>query len=106
MAWEEIERRLAKNEIGMLHEIQYQDEWMPLRVFLEVRKAQEQASRLLREEEERHAREDAERSARESEAWQRAELIAEEKRKNDLLQAAVQSQQGPGTPGRDAADRS
>lgn len=89
----ELEGLIAANQIGLLHEIQFEGEWIPLRKFLELRAAHAEGERLRREEAERRVREEAERQAREREARQREELLAEEKRKNDLLEAAVRAQQ-------------
>lgn len=93
LSLEEIERRLANHEIGMLHEIQHDGSWTALREFFEQREAQALAERLRREQVERRAREEADRAARAGEERQRAELLSEERRKNDLLEAAVRSQQ-------------
>jgi len=90
---EELERRIAANEIGLLHEIQFEGEWIPLRKFLELRAARAEGERLRWEEAERRAREEAEREMREREIRLREERLAEEKRKNDLLEAAVRAQQ-------------
>lgn len=37
--WEEIERRLQENEIGLLHEIQWQGRWLTIEEFIEARAA-------------------------------------------------------------------
>ncbi len=92
-ALEEIERRIAANEIGLLHEICFEGNWMPIRKFLELCEVREETERLQREEVERRVREQEERERRERETRQRDELLAEEKRKNDLLEAAVRADQ-------------
>ena len=88
-----IEAKLAANQIGLLHEISHNGQWITLRDYLAERDAILQAQRLAHEEQERRAREEAERQAKEREEQRRAELLAEERRKNDLLQASIADRQ-------------
>lgn len=87
------EAKLAANQIGLLHEISHNGQWITLRDYLAERDASLQAQRLAREEQERRAREEAERQAKEREEQRRAELLAEERRKNDLMQASITERQ-------------
>ncbi len=83
---EEIERRLATNEIGMLHEIQFNGEWMTIRMFLDLKSAEEKAKRTRLEEEDRQAREEMERQARQqAEKLDQAKLL-QLRRQNELLE--------------------
>ena len=86
---EVIDKKLAANEIGMLHEILNNDQWITIRDYLAGRQANLRAQQQAREEQQRREHEDAERQARELEAHQRAAALAEEKRKNDLLEASL-----------------
>ena len=89
IAWAEIERRLAANDIGLFHEVQVDGAWMPLRAFLELREAARQEAKARREEAERVANEYAARAAEERASRHQSEVLAEEKRKNDLMAAAL-----------------
>ncbi len=88
----EIEHRLNSHQIGLLHEIQLDGKWISVREFLEWRAAQTTAEQSRQRETERRAKEELDRHVREREAQDRAAFLAEEKRKNDLLAAAVESQ--------------
>lgn len=88
-----IEARLAANQIGLLHEIFHNGQWFTLRDYLAEREAIVSAERQAREEQERRAREEAECQAREREEQRRAEVLAEERRANDLLQAGGEERQ-------------
>ncbi|MBE0541917.1 MAG: hypothetical protein IH623_11065 [Verrucomicrobia bacterium] len=88
-----IEAKLAANQIGLLHEISHDGQWVTLRDYLAEREAIVRAERQAREEQERRAREEAERQAKEREEQRRAEALAEERRKNDLLQASIADRQ-------------
>jgi hypothetical protein len=88
-----IEAKLAANQIGLLHEISHNGRWITLRDYLAERDAILRAEHQAREEQERLAREEAERQAKEREEQRRAELLAEERRKNDLLQANIVERQ-------------
>jgi hypothetical protein len=81
-----IEQKLAANEIGLLHEVYHNSQWVTLREYLTEQEATQHAERLAHEEAERRAREAEERKAREREESQRAVALAEERRKNDLLE--------------------
>jgi hypothetical protein len=88
-----IEAKLAANQIGLLHEISYKGQWITIRDYLVEREAGLRAQRLAREEQEQYEREEAERQAKEREDQHRAELLAEQRRKNDLLQASITERQ-------------
>jgi len=62
-----IEAKLAANQIGLLHEIAHNGQWVTLRKHFAHRKAILQAELLAKQERERQAREVAERRAREVE---------------------------------------
>lgn len=96
--WAEIERRLTANEIGLFHEVQVDGAWMPLRAFLELREAARQEAKARREEAERVANVHAARAAEERAARHQSEVLAEEKRKNDLMAAALGLPQGKKRP--------
>jgi hypothetical protein len=72
-----IEAKLAANQIGMLHEIAHNGQWITLRDYFAEREAVLRAERQAREEQERRAREEAERQAREREEQLRAVLATE-----------------------------
>jgi hypothetical protein len=93
-----IEEKLAANQMGLLHEIFHNGQWVTLRDFFAEREAVIRAERLAREEDERRAREAAERQAREREERRQTELVAEERRKNDLLQASMSERQRSESP--------
>jgi hypothetical protein len=76
-----IEAKLAANQVGLLHEISYNGQWVTLRDYFAEREAVLRAEHQAREEQERRARKEAERQAREREEQRRAELLAEERRK-------------------------
>jgi hypothetical protein len=84
-----IDKKLSANEIGLLHEIFHDDRWITIRDFLAKREAALLSQRQAREEQERREREEVERQARELETQQRAAALAEEKRKNDLLEKSL-----------------
>ncbi len=87
-----IEAKLAANQIGLLHEISYDGQWVTLRDYLADREALVRAERQAREEQERRSREEVERKARESEEQRRAETLAEKK-----FKTALESQEVPGS---------
>jgi hypothetical protein len=84
-----IHQKLAANEIGLLHEVWYNGKWVTLREYLAEQEAIRRAEVLAREEEERRAKDADEREAREREESQRAAALAQERRKNDLLERGV-----------------
>jgi len=92
-----IEAKLAGNQIGLLHEISYNGQWMTLRDYLAEREAIVRAERLAREEQERRAREEAERLAKEREEQRRVDTLAEERRKAAQVEADNFRQQQAGT---------
>jgi hypothetical protein len=91
-----IEQKLAANEIGLLHEVYHNSQWVTLREYLTEQEATQCAERLAQEEADRHAREAEERKAKDREESQRAAALAEERRKNDILEQNIarQSTQG------------
>jgi len=95
---ETIDAKLEANQIGLLHEIYYNGEWVIIRDYVTRKEAILQAELQAKEEQERHERDEAEKLARELEERQRAELLAEERRKNDLLQASLSQQQQHSRP--------
>jgi hypothetical protein len=88
-----IEAKLAANQIGLLHEIAHNGQWITLREFFAEREAVIRSENQAREEENRRAREEAERQTREREERRQAELLSEERRKNNLLQASIAERQ-------------
>jgi len=84
-----IEAKLAANEIGLLHEILYRDKWVTLRDYIAEREAVIRAELQAQAELAKLAEEEAERQVKEREAQQHVELLAEERRKNNILQASI-----------------
>jgi hypothetical protein len=76
-----IEAKLVANQIGLLHEISHNGQWVTLRDYLAERETVLRTERQAREEQDRRAREDAERQAKEHAEQRRAEALAEERRK-------------------------
>jgi hypothetical protein len=95
IAQEELERRLATNEIGLSHEIQFNGTWMSLRVFLKLKQEEELAECARREEEKRFAQEEIEIQQRLQAEKAENEKLVELKRQNDLLAAGVERQAPP-----------
>lgn len=87
----DIEERLGSSRIGLLHEILTEKRWMTLRDFQREQEASKRAAHELLEAQQRQERD--EREAKKEQAKQdklyRAELLSEEKRRNDLLQASI-----------------
>jgi ribosomal protein S27E len=89
-----IEEKLSANEIGLLHEILHNGQWITIRDFLSEQETALRVQRQMREEQERHARteqerrerEEAERNAREQEerVQLQAAMLVEQQRKKDL----------------------
>jgi hypothetical protein len=92
-----IEQKLAANEIGLLHEVYHNSQWVTLREYLTEQEATQHAERLAHEEAERRAREAEERKAKDREESQRAAALVEERRKNDLLEQNIARQNTQGT---------
>jgi hypothetical protein len=88
-----IEKMLTANEIGLLHEILRDGQWITIRDYIAEREASLRAQRQAREEQARRDQEEADRQARETEAQQRAAALTEEKRRNDLLEATLHERQ-------------
>jgi hypothetical protein len=84
-----IEEKLSANEIGLLHEILHNGQWITIRDFLTGQESALRVQRQAREEQESRDRDEADRQAREMETQQRAAAVAEEKRRNDLLEATL-----------------
>lgn len=91
-----IEAKLAANQIGLLHEIQHNGQWVTLRDYFAERDAVLREEYQAKEEQKRQAREEAERYAKELEAQRQTDLLTEERRKNDLLQSRITDRQNPG----------
>jgi hypothetical protein len=94
-----IEKKLAANQIGLLHEILRDSRWVTIRDFLIEQEAALRVKKQIREEQEREAvererreRDVAERTAKEREEESRTALLAEERRRNDLLAAGLERQ--------------
>jgi hypothetical protein len=83
-----IEAKLAANEIGLLHEIFHNGQWVTIRDYITEREMVLRAELQAREEQERRAREEAERQAKEREEIRRQELLAEEKRRSEQIESA------------------
>ncbi len=84
-----IESKLASNQIGLLHEILRDGQWITIRDHMAEREATLRAEQTAREERERRTRGEMEQQARMIEAQQREVALAEEKRRNDLLESAA-----------------
>jgi hypothetical protein len=97
-----IEAKLASNQIGLLHEIYWNDQWITIRDFIGERQAALRSAQIVREAEERRDREEAERQAKNREEQRQADLLAEERRRNDLMEASLRQQRSqdvsPQTP--------
>jgi hypothetical protein len=87
----DIEERLRSSRIGLLHEIFTEERWMTLRDFQREQEASKRAERELLEAHQSQEREEreAEKEEAKQEKQYRAELLSEEKRRNDLLQASI-----------------
>ena len=87
----DIEERLHSSRIGLLHEIFTEERWMTLRDFQREQEASKLAARELLEAHQSQEREEreAEKEEAKQEKQYRAELLSEEKRRNDLLQASI-----------------
>jgi hypothetical protein len=94
-----IEGKLAANQIGLLHEISHNGQWVALRDFFAERAAIIRLENQARQEAERRDREEAERQTREREERLRSDILSEERRKNDLLQASMAERQRTEAPG-------
>jgi len=93
-----VEAKLAANQIGLLHEVFHNGQWVTLRDYFGERDAMLRADRQAREEEDRQAREAADRQAKAREDQRQADLLAEERRKNNLLQASLTERQNAELP--------
>jgi hypothetical protein len=87
-----IEAKLAANQIGLLHEISRNGQWITLRDYFAEREAVLSAERLAREEQEKRRREEGERQARAKEEQRRASLLAEEERRKAQAQSEPSNQ--------------
>ena len=101
-----IEAKLAANQIGLLHEISHNGQWITLRDYFAERAAILRAESEAREYQERRAREKEDRQAKEREEQHKAELLAEERRK--AIQAETENfrQQQTTTPNLSASQSS
>jgi hypothetical protein len=89
-----IEKKLAANEIGLLHEILHNAKWITIRDFLAKREASLRAQRQAQEEhdlrakdeQQRREQEESARAAREQEErlQLQAKILVEERRKRDF----------------------
>jgi hypothetical protein len=113
---ETLRQMLDGRQIGMLHEVFYQEEWTSIRELLAVveRKHNEELAqrevteRLAREEQARRERDDAAQreTALIAEAKREAVLIAEAKRKNDFVVKPMDMQKHSGAGDKPASDTS
>jgi hypothetical protein len=71
-----IEDKLARGEIGLLHEVYASGQWIPLRDFLDRREAAREAARIAKEQEEQR-RCDEELRQREEEQRRQEQLVQE-----------------------------
>jgi hypothetical protein len=74
-----IEAKLAANQIGLLHELCHQGQWVTLRDYFAERDAARRAESREREELARRAREEADREAKEREEKRAATTLTEER---------------------------
>src|SRR5271170_1793028 len=72
-----IEGKLAANQIGLLHEISHNGQWVTLREFFAGREAVIRLENQARDEANRRAHEEAERQTREREERRQAEQLSE-----------------------------
>jgi hypothetical protein len=84
-----IAAKLAANEIGLLHEIYYESKWITIRDYIALRETALVAETQARQNAGQKLREEGELLAKEREGRQRAEMLAEERRKTDLLAAEI-----------------
>jgi hypothetical protein len=90
-----IEAKLEVHEMGLLHEIFYNGQWVTIRDYVDEKVAALHMERQAREEQYRREKEETEKMARERDEQFRAAALAEEKRKNDLLAAGLERQNNP-----------
>ncbi len=95
----DIERRLGKSEIGMLHEIQYQGKWITLRAFFEVQVSLQKMEMERLAEEQRLAEEEAERQSQIVAKQLEQEKLDEQRRQNALLEQRASMETLPAEPG-------
>jgi hypothetical protein len=91
-----IGAKLAKNEIGLLHEIFHDGKWITIRDYIAEREAILSAEIQAKEEQEHRDQQEVEKQAREREEQQRAATLAEERRRNDLLAEGLARQSSMG----------
>jgi hypothetical protein len=103
---ETLRQMLDGRQIGMLHEVFYQEEWTSIRELLAVVERKHDEELAQREVTERLAREEQARRERDDAAQREAALIAETKREDDLLQASMDMQKQSGTGDKPASDTS
>ena len=82
-----IEAKLAANQIGLLHDIFHNGQWVTLRTYLEEREILSRAQREAIEDEEKRARVESDRRAKEREEHQRLAELAEANRNIQLTKA-------------------
>lgn len=76
-----IEMKLAGNEIGLLHEIFYNGDWVTIRDYVAERETVLRAEHQARVDREQRMRQAAEQEAHELEENRQAELLTEERRR-------------------------
>ncbi|HEX9046905.1 MAG TPA: hypothetical protein VF988_07745 [Verrucomicrobiae bacterium] len=93
-----IAEKLAANQIGLLHEISHNGQWVSLRDFLAQREAELLARQRALEAKEQQQRLEAERQAREQEDRRQANLLLEQARKDDPPQSIPASREPGAIP--------
>jgi len=93
---EELERRLAANQIGLLHQILHRNAWVTLREYREEREAELDAKLRVQQEAERieKQRRADERERTRLQEQLHSQQIVEEKRRNDLLETLAVNHYG------------
>jgi hypothetical protein len=93
-AAELIERKLAANEMGLLHEVLHNGQWLTVRDYLAQRQAALRAQRQTEEDQKRSDQQREEKLARERELQRHASELAQDRRKDEMLQTLLQRQTG------------
>jgi hypothetical protein len=88
-----IDAKLEANKIGLLHEIYFNGEWVTIRDYMMRKEAVLRAELQTQKEDEQRQKEEDERQSKAREEQRQTELLAEERRKNDLLQASIAERQ-------------
>jgi hypothetical protein len=98
-----IEEKLASNQIGMLHEISQDGQWVSLRDYMTEREANLRAVRQAQLEEEERQRLEAEQQARQLEEQQKSEQVAEQRRLEAKAEASRHTAQTQPIQGQQSA---